>query len=95
MLVKYINSFVKMKMNMRKAIIILFLCIPLVVNATNYYVATTGNDSNPGTITQPWATWQKGFNSISAGDILYIRGGTYSPTGAVADNMFCAVCGRQ
>ena len=65
---------------MKKVIIILLLCIPIAANAANYYVATTGNDNNPGTLSQPWATWQKGFNSISAGDILFIRGGTYSPT---------------
>ena len=65
---------------MRKVIIILLLCIPITANAANYYVATNGNDGNPGTITQPWATWQYGFNHISPGDILYIRGGTYTPT---------------
>jgi uncharacterized repeat protein (TIGR02059 family) len=43
-----------------------------------YYVATNGNDNNPGTITQPWASWQKGFSSLLPGDILYIRGGTYT-----------------
>ena len=55
-----------------------FLCLSVAVNATTYYVATNGNDSNPGTITQPWATWNYGFNHISPGDILYIRGGTYT-----------------
>jgi len=48
-----------------------------------YYVATPGNggnDSNPGTLDSPWATWQKGFTSLSAGDTLYIRGGTYTPS---------------
>jgi uncharacterized repeat protein (TIGR02059 family) len=63
---------------MKKAIIILFLFIPLVVNATNYYVATNGSDSNPGTITQPWASWQYAFNNLKAGDLLYVRGGTYT-----------------
>jgi uncharacterized repeat protein (TIGR02059 family) len=57
---------------------ILCICAAIAVKATNYYVAPTGNDSNPGTISQPWRTWQKGFSSISAGDILYIRGGTYT-----------------
>ena len=36
--------------NMKKVIIILLLCIPIAANAANYYVATTGNDNNPGTI---------------------------------------------
>ena len=72
-------------------LLLLYLFLPLSVSATEYYVATNGNDNNPGTLALPWATWQKGFNSISAGDILYIRGGTYTPGGFADDNMFCAV----
>ena len=64
---------------MKKSIFaMILLFIAAAVNATEYYVATNGNDSNPGTITQPWLTWQKGFNTISAGDVLYIRGGNYT-----------------
>jgi hypothetical protein len=43
----------------------------------DYFVATNGNDKNPGTIAQPWATWQKAFNTANAGDTVYIRGGVY------------------
>jgi len=46
----------------------------------NYYVATNGNDSNPGTIDRPFATWQKGFNMAQAGNLVYIRGGVYYPS---------------
>lgn len=63
---------------MKKIISALFLLSSLILNATEYYIAPNGSDSNPGTISQPWATWQKGFSSVSAGDILYIRGGTYT-----------------
>ena len=46
--------------------------------ATDYYVATNGNDSAAGTIGAPFATIQKAANSmVSAGDTCYIRGGTY------------------
>jgi uncharacterized repeat protein (TIGR02059 family) len=62
----------------KKFLFFLLLSVSLTLNATTYYVAPNGNDSNPGTITQPWASWQKGFSSIVAGDILYIRGGTYT-----------------
>ncbi len=48
--------------------------------AATYYVATTGNDSNPGTQSQPWRTIQKGTDVLGAGDTLYIRGGTYNQT---------------
>jgi uncharacterized repeat protein (TIGR02059 family) len=67
---------------MRKAIIIIFLCLSIAANATTYYVATNGSNSNNGTsLTTPWLTWQYGFDRLKAGDILYIRGGTYRTTG--------------
>jgi Right handed beta helix region len=44
-----------------------------------YYVSTSGDDSNPGTQARPWATIQKGANSATAGDLVYMRGGTYYP----------------
>lgn len=46
--------------------------------ATSYYVATNGNDNNPGTLSQPFLTLAKGFSVLQPGDTLYIRGGTYS-----------------
>lgn len=63
---------------MKKLISVVFLFTSVIMSAATYYVAPNGNNNNPGTITQPWATWQKGFSSLSAGDILYIRGGTYT-----------------
>jgi hypothetical protein len=43
-----------------------------------YFVATNGNNTNPGTIEQPFLTWQHGFNQLqNPGDTLFIRGGTY------------------
>ena len=35
--------------------------------ATDYYVATTGSDSNAGTMAAPFATLQKGVNVAVAG----------------------------
>lgn len=46
-------------------------------HAATYYVASNGNDSNPGTILQPLRTLDMGISKIVAGDTLYIRGGTY------------------
>jgi MYXO-CTERM domain-containing protein len=45
--------------------------------ATDYYVATTGSDSNAGTMAAPWATLQKAATTAVAGDTVWIRGGTY------------------
>ncbi len=46
-------------------------------NATTYYVSPSGSDSNPGTIDKPFASWQKLSSVLRAGDLAYIRGGTY------------------
>jgi hypothetical protein len=50
------------------------------VSAAEYYVSTTGADSNAGTIDLPFATLQKGVNTAAAGDTVWIRGGTYTIT---------------
>jgi len=46
-------------------------------DAATYYVATDGDNSNPGTIEQPWATFAYGYQQLQAGDTLYLREGTY------------------
>ena len=64
---------------MKILIVLGFLSLGLIASAANtYYIATNGSDSNPGTLALPWKSWQKGFNSLLAGDILYIRGGNYT-----------------
>lgn len=46
---------------------------------TIYYVATTGNDSNPGTFNHPWRNPQKCASApIQAGDTCVVRKGTYT-----------------
>lgn len=37
-----------------------------------YYVSPAGNNSNPGTITQPWATPGYGTSQLQPGDTLVI-----------------------
>ena len=56
-----------------------------------YYVATTGADSNPGTITAPFQTLQKGASTAVAGDTVIVRDGTYGHVNAVTggDNSCC------
>ena len=46
--------------------------------AANYYIATNGSDSSSGTLSQPWRTIDKANNNLTAGDTVYIRGGTYN-----------------
>jgi hypothetical protein len=65
----------------RTTIAIALLLIARTVNATIYYVATNGSDSASGTSTStPFATPQKAVSvsALTAGDTIYIRGGTYS-----------------
>lgn len=47
------------------------------VQASNYYVATNGSDSNSGTLSAPWQTIQKAVQTVFAGDTIYVRGGEY------------------
>ncbi|WP_231594382.1 choice-of-anchor Q domain-containing protein [Paenibacillus algorifonticola] len=44
----------------------------------DYYVATTGNDSNAGTITAPWKTLQHAADAVPTGSTVYVRGGVYN-----------------
>jgi hypothetical protein len=48
--------------------------------ATTRYVSVTGNDSNPGTLAQPYRTIQRCANESVAGDTCLIRGGNYRET---------------
>jgi len=52
--------------------------------AATYYVAANGNNGNPCSLAQPCATIIKGASLLVAGDMLYIRGGTYNETVEIA-----------
>ncbi|MDC0359076.1 hypothetical protein OAO01_09690, partial [Oligoflexia bacterium] len=43
----------------------------------NFYVATNGNDSNNGSLSQPWKTAQHAVDTLSNGGAICFRGGTY------------------
>ena len=50
----------------------------------NYYVATNGSDSNPGTsLAQPFATLAKAVSVANPGNLIYVRGGTYAQTAKI------------
>ncbi|MDR2840482.1 MAG: right-handed parallel beta-helix repeat-containing protein [Paludibacter sp.] len=46
-------------------------------SAAVYYVATTGSDSNSGSISSPFATLNKAQTLVVAGDTVYFRDGRY------------------
>jgi len=56
------------------------LTVAFASDAADRYVSTSGLDTNPGTLAQPWRTIQKAATSVAAGDTVYIRGngGVYS-----------------
>ncbi|MCI0393769.1 MAG: right-handed parallel beta-helix repeat-containing protein [Chloroflexi bacterium] len=43
-----------------------------------YYIAPGGDDDNPGTIDEPWATIQHAADVVTAGDTVLVRGGVYN-----------------
>lgn len=45
--------------------------------ASTYYVSTSGSDTNPGSSVQPWRSWDRCSSVVTAGDIVFIGGGTY------------------
>jgi hypothetical protein len=55
-----------------------FSLTPLTGTGETYYVATTGDDSNPGTMSQPWRTIQHASETMNPGDTVLIRGGVYN-----------------
>src|SRR5689334_4237883 len=57
---------------------LLFFLGTATAQAATFYVATTGNDSNPGTVQQPFRTIVKGVSVLKPGDTTYVRAGTYN-----------------
>ncbi len=76
---------------MKKIIFTLLVFVPLLVFGQNtYYVAPTNGwhegigynepkDTNIGSKDNPWATWQRAFNTAKAGDLVYFREGVWYP----------------
>lgn len=55
----------------------------------SYYIATDGNDNNPGTIEKPFASFAKAQDVAESGDTVYLRGGTYKNFNiADSDNLY-------
>lgn len=67
-------------------IILTALTVPNAVQSATYYVSTTGNNSNQGTEAQPWRTIQQAASRAVAGDIVYVKAGTYNERVVVANS---------
>jgi len=62
------------------AILAAWALLPTVTLAADYYVATTGNDTNPGTLTAPFHTIGKAASLMKPGDRCLVRSGIYRET---------------
>lgn len=63
---------------MKKIMLIMTLLVATGAGATNYYIATTGSDSNPGTQISPWATINHADTVVVAGDTVHVAAGNYT-----------------
>lgn len=63
--------------NLISTVIAINLCITA-IGQTNYYVSTTGNNTDTGSQGLPWLTLQYGLDQLSPGDTLNIMTGTYN-----------------
>lgn len=59
-------------------VFILFCFVNNIMFATNYYVATTGNDDNSGAINAPFKSIQHAVDIVNGGDVIYVFGGVYT-----------------
>jgi parallel beta-helix repeat protein len=66
------------------------LCLPIawspLAQAGGIFVALNGNDSNPGTLSQPVASIQVAIDRARGGDTVYVRRGTYKLTERIEIN---------
>lgn len=83
---------------MRKILVILLIAISLTASADVFYISPTGNNTTGnGSIGSPWLTLALPWAAASAGDTIYVRGGTYAYTtsntlsnkGGTADSLIC------
>ena len=59
-----------------RAVLVTLVAVATACGMT-YYVATTGNDTNPGTLDRPWRRIGKAAITMVAGDSALVRSGVY------------------
>lgn len=71
----------RLERNLLVFVLLINLLVPLnILLAREYYIAKNGDDNNPGTLSAPWKTFNKANATLVAGDIVYVRRGTYKET---------------
>lgn len=66
-----------------KKIVLLLLLISFEYSHAQWYVATNGDDTYPGTIDSAFASFSKAISEANAGDTIYVRGGIYNLTSTI------------
>lgn len=66
-----------MKKVLKLTLVVGLLLITSSLKAANYFISTTGNDTNPGTFDSPFASLSKAQSLVVPGDTVFIRGGRY------------------
>ena len=60
------------------SVVVFFVCVSGALGQSkSFYVAGTGDDSNPGTQAAPWRTIQHAADVVRAGSTVNVRGGVY------------------
>ncbi len=57
--------------------------------AATYYLSPSGSDSNPGTSSAPWKTFNNAVRKLQAGDSLLLTNGTYNASNSGYLNVTC------
>ena len=70
---------------MKSTRIVLSILALAPLHASTYYVSTSGNDANPGTLSAPFRNVSRGANNARAGDTVIIQNGTYGNEGHISD----------
>jgi hypothetical protein len=60
-----------------RLIVFLFCAVFVFKGLAGIYVSPTGSDSNSGTLALPYATIAAAVSKVTAGDTIYVRGGSY------------------
>ena len=63
---------------MRITFLLFFISFPLLVSGSVFYLSPEGIDlTGNGSKNYPWLTLERAWSVVSAGDTIYLRGGTY------------------
>src|SRR5438552_3485960 len=68
------------------------LCLCDAARANTFYVATSGNNANPGSQSLPWLTLQYAVDNVNPGDTILVATGTYAGCRIGRSGQPAAVC---